>query len=991
MAPGPENGPGATSGGAGSDGTLPLQVAIPNTEERSSMLKSFTVYIVEINDFGRKYQIERRFDDFAKLHADLLEVDPNMPPLPEKRMFASTDASVVAERKPAFERILRHLLRSEEVVLEKHQTLFKFLELPAPAVVSFRYLFKGQRLNYARQSGKLTDPKYEKEHAYRLSHPAMVRTSLRLLASEGALQDALKAAQASKEPSVGEEGSGGYASLGGAEESNSPDKGSFGESTPPAPKRNDAAVIQEAEAAIVEMLRFGVANGSEQVRKFFLQEKGIAVVLSYIFRKGRSQVTADAQAAGPDQRARNVLNALIKAEGDKFPSVFAAFLETGGVSALSSGIDLLQQNQGFADFVSKLLWIAWDQEAQRAFLAEAHSREALGLLGALFQCPSKGARVCAGLLLACALANQLLEGREAQAAAGVSTLTEEMVASAPCWPENGKETAEDAELSQFVQGLGQSDERFSRILTCAQAPWQLHGGNLPGEDSPLWPGASFALWCLLKMRPKPPRLALLRPALPAVAQNAPMRVRWLAGEILLMLQLQVPSDLSSVESDQPIVEMTFQERAAMEAALLEQFEHGRRSLNSELHQSSKVIADQQGLAEERQRPLPLASSLQDAAKAAGQAGWQQPLEVALSRLAAARKELSSTLVAAHTKRDAAEQSVREVLDLQLGDSTEEAEDRQMENLMMSLRQTEADYEARRSEQEQCRAFLQQHDDGVAAANSAMEEADKAVQDMRKRISEHEAEISNRQREVQSKRTMASSDLSALRSNLSSELDRIKQQQTKLRERALQVQASTLPDGGAQDSSTAQEEMAKLKAEAARLKARAAELEQEQRSVTVDPAQLEQQALEAEAAVQRLCDQREGLRAELQRLEDIHLQARSDWQQTMSGLQQARQTKEVADLQATSLRRQMEGQWASWQPIWSRRLQAWRGRSQALCRARQGSELLSAATALGWEGLRKEFSVRRETMVAVNDLQQSLAELAQGLTSIEDSALEMHED
>lgn len=980
----------ATGARPAADGAAsePIHVQIQNTEERSSMLKSFTVYIVEISDFGRKYSIERRFDDFSKLHADLIEVDPNMPPIPEKKMWASTDAAVVAERKPAFERLLRHLLRSEHTVMEKFQTVFKFLELSAPAVVAFRYLFKAQRLNNARQCGRLTDPKYEKDHAYRLAHPSIVKMSLRLLATENALQEAYKASVAARAASKdAEEGAAnaGYPNLGDAEGSPDSEK-SRGESSAP---KSGASQVQEAEAAIVEILRFAVASGGEQARKFFLQEKGLSVLLSFIFRKGKK----DAAAAGgeipaPDQRARNVLNGLIKAEGDKFATAFASFLSAGGVAVLSDGLDLMQQSQSYADFVSKLLWIAWDQDAQCAFLADSHSREALGLLSALFQCPSKGARVCSGLLLSCAIANQLLQGREDQAARGVAQLTEEMVASCPSWAAEGQEQPAQVELRSFINGLGSNDERFGRILNCAQAPWQLNDGTLPDENNPLWAGSCFALWCLLKMRPSPAKLKPLRPVLPALTQQAPVRARWLAGDLLLMLQLEVPADLSTC-SEEGIIETTYQERAGMESALMEQLQHGRHSLQGELAQSSQVIANQHCLVEERQHPLPLAVAECESRARPGSSGsdWQQALDASLSRLASIRKGLGATLEAAEAKRQAAENAVREVLDLNLDDSNIQAEDRQLDSLISTLRQAEADYMARKFEQDQSCSDLSAHDAHVATTNSAMDEADKAVQQMRQRISDHETDISSKQRDVQSKRTLASSDLSSLRQRLSSELEEIKQRQIRVRERALQIQASNLPDGEKlPDGSNPDEEMAKLKAEAGRLKSRAAELQQQEQSVTADPQQLERQAQEAEEAVRNLCDQREGLRLELQQLEHAHLAARGAWQEAMTGLQAARQQKEFADLQGSTLKRQLESQWASWHPVWSRRLQLWKGRALALCRARQGSEMLSSAADLGWDGLRQEHAARQEVLSAAHQLQSQLAELAHGLSAIDDSML-----
>merc|ERR1719261_2421229 len=117
------------------------------------MLKSYTAYCISVNDFGRVYTIERRFGDFEKLHMEVSQIDRNLPPIPEKKMFASTDESVVAERKPAFEKMLRYMLRSEEIACDQEQHIWKFLQLSLPAMVASRYLFKARRLQYVKQCG----------------------------------------------------------------------------------------------------------------------------------------------------------------------------------------------------------------------------------------------------------------------------------------------------------------------------------------------------------------------------------------------------------------------------------------------------------------------------------------------------------------------------------------------------------------------------------------------------------------------------------------------------------------------------------------------------------------------------------------------------------------------------------------------------------------------------------------------------------------------
>jgi len=711
------------------------------------------------------------------------------------------------------------------------------------------------------------------------------------------------------------------------------------------------------------MLRFALVSGSEATRQFFLQEKGLGVLLRYIFRKGKKEPTT-----GPDQRARGVLNALIKVEGEHFPAVMAEFLEAGGIADFEEGLDLLQ-HPGFADFISKLLWIAWEVQVQQVFFAEAHRPEALGLLSKLFVCPSKGARVCAGLLLANALCHaQLGHEREAQAAEGLRQLTEEM---ASC---GESQEADDQEVRTFVQGLGQSAERFARILTCAQAPWQQNQGQLPVEEHPLWAGATFSLWCLLRMRSDPARLADLRPALPAVAQGGPPRARWLAGELLLQLQLQVPAQLSP-KMPEAMVETCIQERGALESALQEMFEHSRSDLHAQLAENTQVIETQQRLIQERQQPLPITAGGNSSE------GWHQLLEAALAKLKKTRQELSGVLSEADQRRHSAESAVREVLEMDLSDLSE-AEDQAMVQQLQSMRQTEVEYLARCHEQDQQSSSLRSEEEQVANAKTGMENAEKVLQEMRNRIASYEADISTRQKEVQNKRTMASSDMQATRNHLSSELEGIKQKQTKLRERALQLQSEMQGDG----SSEAAKEMERLKAEAGRLKGRAAEVSQELQAASVDPQQLEQQASAAERAVQHLCEQRDELRSELQGLEEEHLQARSDWQQAVSSLQHARQEKEVADLQSSTLKRQLEGQWTSWHPLWSKRLQAWRSRSQVLAKAGKAAELLSRAAQDAWNMLRREAALRHEALEAVENLQHQLSTLAHDLSSIEDNSL-----
>lgn len=944
------------------------------------MIKSFTVYIVHVSDFGRSYQIERRFDDFAKLHAELVDTDGGIPPIPEKKMWASTDAQTVAERRPAFEKILRYMLRSEECVMEKGQIVWKFLEMPPPAVVAARYMFKSNRLSYARQCGRLLDPKYEKEHAYRLAHESLVRTNLNLLTGE--LEQLAKGgnSKGAKEAKKDDDDSGGGDDAMG-DDSPAPKQEEMLDAKPPQPWK-------EAEAAGLEMLRWALANGGEAARKTFLEEDGITAMLNMLFKKGRE--ATGPEAATPDPRVRTVLNALVKAEGDHWPRVFADFLSTGGVTLLSSVKDVFQKSQGFADFISKLLWIAWDEETQRAFLHSSH-REALGLLSAIFECPSRAARTCAGLLLSCLISSRLLEGKEAQAAAGVENLLEELVSAAPVWTRETGDTAEggvpalvdkeEVELTAFIANLGQAEGRFGRILACVDTPWRLNNGTFPDENSPLWSCCAFALWCLLKLKPKPSRLGALRPALPAVAEGAPPRVRWLVGELLLLLQLQSPARLISegpTEVMDTLIETTFQERTALEVCLREQVEHSRHGLKMQLEQNQQVIQSFKGLTEERQRPLELAQG----------APWHKGLDGVLTSLGATRKQLTGAVTSVENRRERTLLAVKEVLQLDLSNRND-ADEKELERKLESMREIEAGYLAKKQELDEHSEVLREQDKIAEEANSGMERADKSVQDTRKKIIDIETQISGKQRDAQSKRTMASSDFSALKGQIMAEMDTIKAKQGKIRERAVKIQAGEpLQEGGTPlDAVAAQEEMTRLKQESAQLKARSTELQAEQARMDVDPATLEQQARAAEEAVVTLGQERDNLRAGLQDLELGHTEAREIWQGGMKNLQTARHNKELAERECSGLKQQLDSVWASWQPLWAKQLQAWRGRILALSQAKQGTSQLEEAVGKSWESLRSERSLRREVMDAVQELQHRLAELGEELQAVDDNTLE----
>jgi len=247
----------------------------------------------------------------------------------------------------------------------------------------------------------------------------------------------------------------------------------------------------------------------------------------------------------------------------------------------------------------------------------------------------------------------------------------------------------------------------------------------------------------------------------------------------------------------------------------------------------------------------------------------------------------------------------------------------------------------------------------------------------------------KQREAQSTRTMASSDLSVRKGQLAAEVESVKAKQAKIRERAQKLQGGELLDsqGVPLDAVAKEQEMSRMKAEAGQQKAKLAELQAEQAKWEIDPQTLEQQAEAAEQEVLRMGQERDGLRVQLGLLEEEHGQARAVWQEQVCQLQARRGGKDAAERQCNGMRRQLEGQWSSWQPLWVQRLQTWRDRMQSLSKAQQGEQRLATAIAQGWDQLRNERDLRREVLEELQRLQGRLDALAGQLAAVDDGPLE----
>ncbi|CAD7941127.1 unnamed protein product [Amoebophrya sp. A120] len=156
--PPPPNIPPMQEGGRGARGTTAgsvdrvralvnsvISASIVRAETKSGLLQSHTTYVIKVNDFGREYEVERRFTDFETLHSDLSRIcgTDALPRMPERGWGTSTDPNTVEERKPKLNVLLQACLANKEALFEKSNILWNFLDLTLPSIFCTRAILHG--------------------------------------------------------------------------------------------------------------------------------------------------------------------------------------------------------------------------------------------------------------------------------------------------------------------------------------------------------------------------------------------------------------------------------------------------------------------------------------------------------------------------------------------------------------------------------------------------------------------------------------------------------------------------------------------------------------------------------------------------------------------------------------------------------------------------------------------------------------------------------
>jgi hypothetical protein len=274
--------------------------------------------VLQLNDFGRQIDLERRYDDFAKLY-DYLSVisGVSLPPLPPKQLFGGNDPKVVEERRPALERLIRECLVCEAVLTDPGSHFYSFLDICENGVTLAKLLFPATRGQSIPKLLDLLKPENSSD-SYRLFNESVIRVLLEVLAS----------------PSIDDSHS----------------------------------VCLDVVQFILSRAHTNPLANTVDVQSIFVNHKGFQIVWNLL-------VTS----TGPlRESCRKVLSSLISSNHHQieiFESLFLKFLKD------QNGLQILSDSTTSVDFheiVSKLIWFSLSPEVQ---IFIANHPQGLSLLG----------------------------------------------------------------------------------------------------------------------------------------------------------------------------------------------------------------------------------------------------------------------------------------------------------------------------------------------------------------------------------------------------------------------------------------------------------------------------------------------------------------------------------------------------------------------------------------------------------------------------------
>jgi hypothetical protein len=311
-------------------------------------------------------ELQKRYDDFVKLHEGLLTIPGvTLPSLPPKQLFGGNDAKVVEERRPALEKYLKECILSEKVMADSKECMHKFLEISPSGTLVVQYLSETDSSLRDTLVTKISEQvrdttKCEKDH-YRVF-------------SESVLRSLLSEMKSTENPT------------------------------------STVSRLENLQYILSKAHSHPLADKCD-IQSLFVSLGGIHIVWNLLtlslFR----------------EPARRTLSSLISSnlqEIDRFEALFFEFVSRQkGLTLLFETCD----SEELHEITAKLVWFGLSDSVQSAI---AKHPQGLGLLGKFFASPDPHARCLAGLALS-VLIPKLDEQKSSRAIDGVASILASLV------------------------------------------------------------------------------------------------------------------------------------------------------------------------------------------------------------------------------------------------------------------------------------------------------------------------------------------------------------------------------------------------------------------------------------------------------------------------------------------------------------------------------------------------------------------------------------
>lgn len=104
-----------------------IQIQLPEYVTEYQRGKEVVLYVIEVNVNGTKWEIKKRYSEFAELRQDLLQNNGNIPSMPGKTIFRLKRADQINKRRNGLETFLKKIVDRKD--LYGNERFLEFLKV----------------------------------------------------------------------------------------------------------------------------------------------------------------------------------------------------------------------------------------------------------------------------------------------------------------------------------------------------------------------------------------------------------------------------------------------------------------------------------------------------------------------------------------------------------------------------------------------------------------------------------------------------------------------------------------------------------------------------------------------------------------------------------------------------------------------------------------------------------------------------------------------